>query len=146
MRRALAPGGRVGLVVWGALERNPYFHALAQAVGRHVEAEAGARLRSPFALSDVETVRALLAGAGFDRVRVRPQVKSVLLPPLAEFVPRHLAGTSIAPQVAALDAAARRALLADLAESVRSFASGGGVRAPFEALVASGAVPAARPE
>jgi SAM-dependent methyltransferase len=143
MRRALVPLGRVGLVVWGVIERNPYFQALADALHRHLGAEAGERLRSPFVLGDIDGLRALLADAGFEPARVRSQAKAILLPPLPEFVPRHLSSTSLAAQVAAMSAAERRAVVDEIATALRPFARGGGVRAPFEVLVAAGQAPAA---
>jgi ubiquinone/menaquinone biosynthesis C-methylase UbiE len=141
MRRALAPLGRVGIVVWGGIARNPYFQALADAVERRLGPEAGERLRSPFVLGEADELRKLLAGAGFDPARVRPQAKAILLPPLTEFVPRHLASTSLASEVAALGGTERRAAVDEIATALRPFARGGGVRAPFEVLVAAGQAP-----
>ncbi len=141
MRRALVPGGRVGIVVWAAIERNPYFHALADALERQLGSESGARMRSSSALGDQDELRSLLTQAGFEHVRVRSLGKAIRLPPLAEFVPRHLASTSLAAQVAAMDGAARRATIEDVACAMRPHLSGGGVRAPFEVNVASGLAP-----
>jgi SAM-dependent methyltransferase len=49
MRRVLVPGGRVALSVWGRIEANPGFAALAEALERHVGSEAANNRRAPFA-------------------------------------------------------------------------------------------------
>jgi SAM-dependent methyltransferase len=40
MARVLAPGGRIALNVWGALERQPFFVAATDAIGRFLGADA----------------------------------------------------------------------------------------------------------
>src|SRR5918996_1361185 len=50
MRRLLAPEGRLALCVWSQIEGSPGMAALAEALGRHVGAEAAANRRAPFAL------------------------------------------------------------------------------------------------
>jgi ubiquinone/menaquinone biosynthesis C-methylase UbiE len=69
-RRALRPGGRLALTVWGAPERNPWATiglGLLVERGHMPPPEPGAP--SPFAMASEEHVRALLEGAGFTAVR-----------------------------------------------------------------------------
>ena len=68
LRRVLRPGGVFVGTVWGPLEQNPAYHALAEGLRQFVTAEAG-RL-PPFALSDAGMIRALLLAADFSEVSV----------------------------------------------------------------------------
>jgi SAM-dependent methyltransferase len=65
-RRALAPGGRIVLAVWGKGEQNPWLMTIFEAFMRHLDApppEPGTP--GPFALGDPQTVGRLLEEAGF---------------------------------------------------------------------------------
>jgi SAM-dependent methyltransferase len=77
-RRVLRPGGTLALAVWDRIEDNPWAgipaaelreRGLAGAPG---EGAPGEGAPGPFALSDPERLRDLLAGAGFLDVRVEP--------------------------------------------------------------------------
>jgi SAM-dependent methyltransferase len=70
-RRVLRSGGRIGLAVWDAIERNPWA-ALpgAELRGRGLTAPPEPGAPGPFALGDAERVRELLAGAGFGDAHV----------------------------------------------------------------------------
>lgn len=136
IRRVLAPAGRIALAVWSRIERNPYFLAVAEAVGRRVATEAGAQLRSPFALGDPGELEALLGASGLGNSEVRPVGKSLRLPLPKDFVPSHLAGTSLAAEVAATEPAARAALIQDVAAELRSYLDPEGMTPPFEILLA----------
>jgi SAM-dependent methyltransferase len=71
IRRVLVPGGRVTVDVWGALERNPAFAALAGSLERSGSLRAASAVHWLFSLSEPDDARALLAAAGFDDIRVR---------------------------------------------------------------------------
>lgn len=68
MRRVLRPGGSLVASVWGPIEDNAPYHALAEGLRRFVAPDA-ARLPA-FALTDGETIRGLMLDAGFDDVTV----------------------------------------------------------------------------
>jgi hypothetical protein len=89
-------------------------------------------MRSSFALGDADKLRSLVTGAGFGNAEVRTLVKSVRLPRAVDSIPRHLAGTSLAQVVAALDVATRTALSADVAIGLQQFEDKNGVTLPFE--------------
>jgi len=78
--------------------------ALADALARHVGAEAGSAALTPCALHDAEESHSLVASAGFRNVRARPTIKTTRLPLVAEFVPGHLVGLPMAPAIARLTA------------------------------------------
>jgi SAM-dependent methyltransferase len=69
--RALRPGGRLVLAVWGAAEKNPWLSLILKAVMRHLDApppEPGTP--GPFSLGDPERLRELLDQAGLEDVEI----------------------------------------------------------------------------
>jgi len=71
LARATRPGGRLALLVWQAVEHNPWIVTIttALAAGRDLPAPPeGAP--GPFALADPDRVRRLLAGAGYSHVEL----------------------------------------------------------------------------
>ncbi|WGM40780.1 methyltransferase domain-containing protein [Caulobacter sp. NIBR1757] len=71
---ALKPGGRLAFVCWRPLKENPWMTAPLAAALKHVPpAEPTDPLApGPFAFSDPERVRSILAGAGFGDVTLTP--------------------------------------------------------------------------
>ncbi|HEU5189284.1 MAG TPA: methyltransferase domain-containing protein [Methylomirabilota bacterium] len=118
MRRVLRPGGRLAFTVWGAIENTPYFAVLADALTRHVSAEAGSMVRAPCALHDHVALHGLVASAGFRNVDVRPTIKTMKLPLPAEFVPSHLAALPMAQEIARVAPERRAALLEDMTHAL----------------------------
>jgi SAM-dependent methyltransferase len=113
MRRALKPGGRAGVAVWCAIEECPFWDALATAVGWILGKESEIGFRSgPWGLPEADELMRLLEAADFDDVDVSRRA----LPAVFEGGPAQLVATlsaaSVGPQVAALDAEGRAALLA----------------------------------
>lgn len=91
MRRVLVDGGRAALSVGGPIERSAVFAALASALERHAGVRAAATVRWLFSLSDPADLRASLACAGFNEIRVETARETTFLPSVAEllrFVPR----------------------------------------------------------
>ena len=68
MRRALVPGGRLGVGVWRALEENELFHDLVRVAERFVGPVEDTRHAFP----DADALHRLLREAGFDDVEVEP--------------------------------------------------------------------------
>ncbi len=138
MHRVLIPGGRVGLLLWGQIEANPYSLALARAMGRHVSDQAERQLRQSFSLSDGKELEVLLRDAGFEEVQVRPLRKSLRLTSLAEFIPGHLAGTSLREVFASLEVDVRAAVIADVVQETKRLLTGDDVVFPFVVQTAVG--------
>jgi SAM-dependent methyltransferase len=71
LARATRPGGRLVLLVWQALERNPWLGTImsALAAGRDLPGPPDGA-PGPFALADPDRVRRLLTGAGYTRVEL----------------------------------------------------------------------------
>lgn len=138
MKRVLIPGGRVGVIVWSTIDENPYFLALAHAVERYIGNDAGNQMRSSFALGNQDELRCLISNAGFRDVALNTVGKSLSLPPLDDFIPRHLSGTSLAAVVAALDRTAQEALVADVTAALTAYVQSGEVTVPFTTHLAVG--------
>jgi ubiquinone/menaquinone biosynthesis C-methylase UbiE len=72
MRRALRPGGRVGIAIWCAIEDCPPFAALEEALARVLGDETAEAYESgPWGFSDSDSLVRLVEDAGFTNVEVR---------------------------------------------------------------------------
>lgn len=75
IRRALKPGGRLAFVCWRDMAENPIMTLPMMAASRHLPPgeppTPGAP--GPFAFADPDRVRAILSGAGFEGIDIRPQ-------------------------------------------------------------------------
>lgn len=138
MNRVLIPGGRVGIIVWSTIDQNPYFLALANAVERHIGHDAVIQMRSSFELGDKVELRRLISNAGFRGVVVNTAAKSLSLPALGEFIPRHLSGTSLAESVASLSKTGQKTLVTDVTTALASYARTEGIDVPFTVHLAIG--------
>jgi ubiquinone/menaquinone biosynthesis C-methylase UbiE len=97
MRRALRPGGRIGVAVWTDIEHSPPFCALANAIAEVAGAELANRYRrGPWGFPDGEQLGTLLKEAGFVDVRVSSHV----LPVTFENGPAQFAATLAASPLA----------------------------------------------
>ncbi len=75
LSRALTPGGRIGFVSWRPLVDNEWLLTPGAAAGAHVEippAETAADAPGMFSLSDPNSVRTRLEGAGFSQIEIAP--------------------------------------------------------------------------
>lgn len=140
MRRALSASGRVGLGVWQAMERHPFYQALDEVSQRRLGRSS---VQGMFSLADAEELRGLLADAGFQRV----EIESLSLTARFEDPEALLAweldvDPATAPALRDLDAPARQAILAALHEEMqaplRAVMQDGQVRMPFHAHIAHG--------
>lgn len=88
MCRVLAPGGRAAVSMWGRIERMPVVAALTDVLEAHGCAGSAAVVRALFSLAEPADLRAFLADAGFERIRVRSVPRTVVLSSVAELVRR----------------------------------------------------------
>jgi ubiquinone/menaquinone biosynthesis C-methylase UbiE len=135
MRRLLAAGGRAAISVCRPIEFCPEYQTLADALERWVGAEAAAMMRSPFSRWSVAELKALVASAGFERVRVRIEVASLRYPSAAEFLRREAASSPLAGAIGTLDAKRRTELIRALAAALADHADDDGVVCGVEAYV-----------
>lgn len=131
MRRVARPGARVGIAVWRALDENPYFAALAAGLAEHLGDDAARGLRAAFSLSDERAIVDVLAAAGLGAPSLSVEERELALPPLADFVPRHLAATPAARLFEDAPHPARARLVAEVGARLARFARRDGVRLPF---------------
>jgi SAM-dependent methyltransferase len=141
MARVLTSGGRLALMVWRSIEYSPGFAALAQALDRHVGAEAGALMRAPFALGDEEQLRGLVEAAGFVQTRIQPAAGTVEFASARDLVLAYGLGSPLAAHLAGVDDATRHALVASIETALRPWASDTGLSFPIEALLLAANTP-----
>jgi ubiquinone/menaquinone biosynthesis C-methylase UbiE len=118
MRRALTPGGRLALNVFGPIEHNPATHALAAALDRHIGQDASTAKRTEHALADTEQLRRLVADAGFPDIEIDTVSKLVRFPSPADYVRIQLAATPLASVVVQYDTASRERLVEEVVKDV----------------------------
>nr|WP_246062420.1 methyltransferase domain-containing protein [Haloactinospora alba] len=111
MRRVLRRGGRIGVVTWLGLERNPLFNALHSAVAEILGEDAAERFGEPWSVGSDEVVR-LVTQAGFGSVSVEEVSLPTAFPGGAEDVCRVYDFSAVRSEVAALEPALQRALRA----------------------------------
>jgi SAM-dependent methyltransferase len=133
MRRVLKPGGRIALSLWRPLAENPYFQALVTAITEHVGANTAVALQAAFALTDDADIRVLLGAAHFRQMKLDAIQLDLELPPLPEFIPRHVSATPMAVAFSAAPPAAQQAVIADVSHQLAPFLTEFGARAPFRA-------------
>lgn len=114
MRRVLVDGGHAAVSLCRPIGYCPTYVALANALDRHVNNEAGAMMRSPFASWSVQELRRLFTEGGFDHVHVRIALASLRYPSVAEFLRREAASSPLSGPVGALSATTRGSLIRDL--------------------------------
>ncbi|HRQ64542.1 MAG TPA: methyltransferase domain-containing protein [Xanthomonadaceae bacterium] len=131
MRRVLKPGGRVAVSLWSDIRESPYFHALVQAVSRHIGAETAAGLEAAFSLSDGNASGAMISAAGFEAVNVSVAQLELRLPAPAMFVPRHVSATPMSAGFDAASATARQLVIDDTARELAQYATSCGMTVPF---------------
>ncbi|MBK9123960.1 MAG: class I SAM-dependent methyltransferase [Chloroflexi bacterium] len=132
MYRVLAPGGQLLALVWGAIERNPGFHAVAEGFGHHFSADAREGIRGSFVLGDREKVRALAAAAGFTDAHVYELNAQAYFPSVESLV--HGYGALLQ---AAIDWATYTRLMDSVTADLRSYVTSGVLIHPIEAIAMS---------
>lgn len=108
MHRVLAPSGRLVLSVAGPA--HPMFETLADAMGRHVSAQAAGFVKAVFSMHDDAELEALLGDAGFRDVDVHAEDRELSLPGASDFLWQYVGSTPLAGPVAGADQRARSAL------------------------------------
>jgi SAM-dependent methyltransferase len=137
MRRVLAGGGRLGVSTWCRLPDNPYFQALIAAVTTHLGEEAACGLRAIATLGDPAELRILLEQAPWRDLEVTMLERELDLPPLDQFVPRHLGASPMAGMFADLAPAAQAALVGEVAAGMQAYRRDDGtIRVPFRSNMA----------
>jgi SAM-dependent methyltransferase len=135
MRRVLAPGGRAAVAVWCDIEENLAFGRFAAALARH-SAPAGTMMRSPFGFGGRDSLRAVLADAGFGQVRIVRHGRVCRFASPAELLRSETVASPMSEPLGQLDEGAAQALLADVEETMAPYVDDDGLTMPMEALLA----------
>jgi SAM-dependent methyltransferase len=114
LRRVLRPGGRVVVSSWRPFDQVPAMAALFAAVGEHVPQ---ARSAVASALSDADTFRHELEGAGFHDVVIHEADHSRTFPDVDAFWSSHVRATA---PIVLLRGALGEAAFAALGDRIRS--------------------------
>lgn len=142
MHRALVPGGRVAIAVWGPLERSPAFAALADAIEDVVGKEAADRFRGgPWGMPDPDDLARLLDGAGFADVHVVQRTAAGTFEEGAVQLAAPLVVSPVADDIASLSEDQAVALVEAVACHAEPITEGGAIRSTSEANVAIGRKP-----
>ncbi|GIK66200.1 MAG: ubiquinone/menaquinone biosynthesis methyltransferase [Chloroflexota bacterium] len=130
MYRVLAPQGQLLVLVWGAIERNPGYLAVAEGFKRHMGEEFGAMIRGSFVLGDDEQMRSLAGAAGLPDAIVQAESAQAHFSSVEMLV--HGYGAMMQP---ASDAATLVRLIADVTTTLQPYISNTGLTFPIEALL-----------
>jgi ubiquinone/menaquinone biosynthesis C-methylase UbiE len=133
MRRVLSHGGRLALSVWNSI--GLYNAAVGEALVRFVGNAAATKFCSSRQVPGRDELQRLATEAGFSDVEVRVSRLDIHLPHLDSFILDHLAGTPVAPLVAATDPEARKQIGASVIKQLQRYADGDGVTYPEESHI-----------
>lgn len=117
MRRAVVAAGRVAIATWTDLSATTSFAALADALERHLGADAGVQMRQPWSLCDGEELRGLVARAGFEQIEVSTHAGTARFA-RRDFARELVLATPLANRFTAAKARTQAAILADVTEAV----------------------------
>jgi ubiquinone/menaquinone biosynthesis C-methylase UbiE len=133
MRRALRPGGRLGIAVWREVDRAPPFRMLADALEAVAGVELAERFRDgPWGFADGERLAELLEQARFDAVRVSSHALPITFEAGAEQLVSMLAATPVAGEIDRLSPEQRQRLV----DLVAREAGAGPIESQIESNVA----------
>jgi len=128
MRRALRPGGRMGLAVWSSVETCPPFAALRDAIGEIMGRDAAERYaRGPWGLHAPRDLADMVTAARFGEVSVDEIARPVLFEGGAAQLDRSLTASGLAADICALSSDMRAALASAVADNLRDLTDRSGV-------------------
>lgn len=135
MHRVLAANGRLAVSVLRSLQYNTGYGKLAEALERHVGADAGMIMRSPFSGYSRDELRTLAADAGFREPAITIEISSVRYPSVGEFVRREAASSPLAESLSSLDRDVLDALLQDVEGALHDHIDDRGIVIPLNTHV-----------
>ena len=104
---------------------------MAEALQRHVSAEAAAFRNEIFSLGDAEAIEAHLREAGFRDIVTRLAFKKLRFPSAEAFTMRYISAAGpLARMVSEVDEDARTALLKDMSAALKPYMDADGLAIP----------------
>ena len=92
MARVLAPGGRLVLTVWDALENIPAYSQSISIIERYGGSKARQALNSPFELGDKDVLRSTFSEAGISDITITTHTGTARFPDLKSMLDADLRG------------------------------------------------------
>jgi hypothetical protein len=96
MWRALAPGGRVAVAAWAAIDHARGYQILVDIAARQCGREAADVLAAPFVLGDQAELARLVADSGISGAKVTLHEGSIRFPSIQEFIRIEVKGSPLA--------------------------------------------------
>ena len=129
MRRALRPGGRIGIAVWKRIEECPPFAVLTEAIREVAGDELADRYAGgPWGMPLAEDLRTLLKRAGFRDVRVADRALPITFEGGPTQLGATLAAAGVAGELEALSPQDKERLRAAVAERSRPLMANSAIR------------------
>ena len=128
IRRVLVPGGRLAFTVFSEIPA--YYAVLADALARHVSADAAMSCLSRYTLRDATTLRKLVDDAGFGAIAMHVLEVMGRMPASAESVVEAMARAPYAHDVAAVDEAVRQRIGYEVSVALQAYRDGDEVVIP----------------
>ncbi|WP_043343595.1 class I SAM-dependent methyltransferase [Belnapia moabensis] len=132
MARVLAPGGRLSLNVWGALERQPVILALGDAIKKFLGPTAAEWMTLAYSLNTAEELHSLARDAGLKQAKVRFETRTIRYPDAAALATGFMQATPAAGLFAALADDDKAKFGAHVAEQVKGYIDDAGLAVPQE--------------
>jgi SAM-dependent methyltransferase len=133
MARVLAPGGRIALNVWGALNRQPFYVALVEGIVEFMGEEAAkSAFDLPFSLNTAAELRMLASDAGLQRISIRFEHRTMRYPAPDKMVAGFMIATPIASQFQALLSDRQHAFVDFVADRLAGYVDDAGLAVPME--------------
>jgi len=135
-RRVLRPGGRLTFIVWGPLEENPYIGLPVNVSREHGWLVPSPDTRTPFSLSDRNSLLSDLTSAGFQSAAVDSVPFSARIP-FEEGLANRLDSMWSLSVLASLDPDGQRDFRAEMRRALERFRVGDGAAVSGMTLLAS---------
>lgn len=139
MHRVLDDDGRLGISVWQEIERHPFYETLHDVIRWHLGASG---VRDIFALGDAESLRTLVAEAGFHTISIRSLTMTARFPDPDGFLAGEIdVDTASVPAMQGLTRQGREMLVTqirdDMSAALAGVTEGDHVVLPFHAHIVS---------